>query len=150
MRSVSFRSLVVKILGNLKMKKIWMMSFLLLGLIGCSTNPAPKQTDYRSPNSENFSCRFNSIVAGSDVEFEFIPEENQLLIKSSGGSTSLALIESDFSEGGFVFKHQTSTWDLNLVFTSFKTSPHVKILFKKSPWSKTPLVVEQSCSKTAE
>lgn len=129
------------------MKKIWMMSFLL-GLLGCSS--APKNADYRSPNSENYSCRFSSSVAGNEHEFEFIPGENELLIKSSGRSTSLAVVESDFSEGGFVFKHKTSVWDLNLVFTSYKTSPHVKLSFIKSPWSKSPLVVEQSCLKTAE
>lgn len=129
------------------MKKIWLISFLLLG---CATGPAKKHSDYRSPDSENYSCRFKSEVSGNELEFEFIPEENQLLIKSSGGTSSLDLVESDFSEGGFVFKNNTSPWDMTLVFTSFKATPHVAITAKKSPWSKSPISIDAFCKKSAD
>ena len=122
--------------------KIWLIAFLL---VGCSTVLVSSP---RHPNSKIYSCHFEEMIKGEKILFHFTPEDQSLVINSKSlDDGNVLLEESDFSEGGFVYKSEAESrnWDLKLEFVSFKTTPLVKLTLNKSPLSNEIIQVSKTC-----
>ncbi|MBC7539352.1 MAG: hypothetical protein H7281_11065 [Bacteriovorax sp.] len=127
------------------MKKNWILAFLL---VGCSSF---KGGESRLPNSKYFNCQFEEVIDGNKYVFNFIPEEQLLLVNSySNGADKIILEESDFSAGGFIFKdakgENLGKWDLKIDLVSYKDVPEVKLTLNKSPISKAAFESSKKCS----
>ncbi len=143
------------------MKKFWILAFILVGCASPNISPVhkklsvvipPKSIETRKPTSESFICNINADLNGKEYNFKFNPEEHQLLVNSPKESDQIAMMESDFSEGGYVYKNATKglQWDIQVVLTSYKNNPHLKLAIYKSPFSSENLVIEKVCQKSAE
>lgn len=128
------------------MKNLW---FICLFLFSCSTPPRIDK-DSRVPNSEVYSCQVEEQLSGASYKFKFIPDDHLLLVSGTGiQDARIEMAESDFMEGGYVYKSAVQTrpdWSVILNFVSYKNRPQLKVILLKSPISKAAMAVEKSCS----
>lgn len=127
------------------MKYFGLMS---LFLVGCATQGPLAHNESRVPTSEVFKCEIHQKLSNTDYSFKFIPEDNVLLVNDE----RIDLIESDFSEGGFVYRSSKASpkWDLKLTFTSYQVNPVMNILLLKSPLFTGPQNLRNPCSTPNE
>jgi uncharacterized protein YcfL len=124
------------------MKKTLLILAAFIALAGCSSTP---KNGMRDPNSKVFNCHFDESVEGKKVNFDFIPEDQSLVV----GDTKITMDENDFTSGGFVYKSAKveRDWDVKLEFISYDKDPAVKITMSRSPYSKNPVFISKTCSK---
>lgn len=125
------------------MKKSLLIGSILFLLFGCSA------VQQRIPNSNKYNCMISEAVSGNTYKFNFVPEEHLLLISGSTiEETRITLIESDFSEGGYIFKSEPDPkWTIVLNFISYKKNPLLKLSLLKSTISPKSLEFEKTCSR---
>lgn len=109
---------------------------VLLGLTACASSP-------RKPSSTIFTCHFTEKIGESVKRFEFVPDDHALIIDK----TDIAMVESDFATGGYVYRSskKEKDWKAELVFTSYEQRPQIYLKLEKSPFSPTPLTILKEC-----
>lgn len=119
------------------------MKKILIPLITIAVSALSSCATSRRPSSAIFTCQFKAKVGGAERSFEFIPDDHALFIDK----TDIALEESDFAAGSFVYKTQKSEkdWKGELIFVSYEKRPQVYIKLQKSPLSSELISIGNEC-----
>jgi hypothetical protein len=119
------------------MKKILipLTAIAILALSSCATS--------RRPSSAIFTCHFKAKAGDAERSFEFIPDDHSLIVDKA----DIALEESDFASGSFVYKTRKSEkdWKGELIFVSYEKRPQVYLKFQKSPLSSELISIVREC-----
>ena len=112
------------------------MLVMILTFAACSQAP-------RKPSSTIYTCHFSENIQGAEKHFEFVPDDHSLLVDKA----DVAMEESDFVSGGYVYKSQKAEkeWKAELVFMSLEPKAQVYLKLLKSPLSSSPLTIVKDC-----
>jgi hypothetical protein len=102
----------------------------------CSSSP-------RKPSSTIYTCHFSEKIGDTVKQFEFIPDDHSLLVDKA----DVALEESDFATGGYIYKtfKKEKDWKAELVFMSYEPKARVYLKLLKSPVAAEPVTIIKDC-----
>ena len=111
----------------------------------------------RQPTSAAYQCHFDFhyIDQNKDdhlIKFNLTPEASSMVVTANTlniKDQQIELVESDFTEGGFVYRsiaNDENHYDLQLTFISYQDNPQVNMTLNHSPISSKPLSFTSKCS----